>query len=63
MPQDQSSQYLGIFYGFCLVIAIVLKTMGFIAYDMLTAHMGMKMRVSTCFLIYNKVPLRSFTLL
>lgn len=53
---DQSS-HLGTLYGICLVSVAALKTFGFTAYDMLTAHMGMKMRVSTCFLIYNKVPL------
>ncbi|XP_050545467.1 probable multidrug resistance-associated protein lethal(2)03659 isoform X2 [Daktulosphaira vitifoliae] len=45
---------LGLLYGLGLVVTTSLKTFGFTAYDMLTTHMGMKMRVSTCNLIYNK---------
>lgn len=58
---SDESHRLGIFYGIGLVFTVALKTFGFTAYDMLTTHMGMKMRVSTCFLIYNKVPLWSFS--
>ncbi|KAE9539572.1 hypothetical protein AGLY_004824 [Aphis glycines] len=46
IPSDQSS-HLGIVYGICLLGAVAFKTFGFTAYDMLTTHMGMKMRVST----------------
>lgn len=60
IPSDQSS-HLGILYGICLLGTVALKTFGFTAYDMLTTHMGMKMRVSTCFLVYNKVPLWTFS--
>uniref|UniRef100_A0A2S2QB40 Multidrug resistance-associated protein 4 n=1 Tax=Sipha flava TaxID=143950 RepID=A0A2S2QB40_9HEMI len=52
-PSDKSS-HLGIFYGICLLVTTMMKIFSFTAYDMLITHLGMKMRVAMCYLIYNK---------
>lgn len=53
-PSDQSNTPV-ILYGIFLILTCALKTIGFTSYDMLTVEMGMKIRVSVCSVIYNKV--------
>ncbi|XP_050432547.1 probable multidrug resistance-associated protein lethal(2)03659 isoform X2 [Adelges cooleyi] len=45
---------LGKYYAIGLILSTSIRTFGFTAFDMLITHMGMKIRVSTCTLIYNK---------
>lgn len=59
MPSDQSKNEV-ILYGICLMLTSAVKTFGFTAYDMLITHMGMKIRVAMCSVVYNKVSFKYY---
>ncbi|XP_025422003.1 probable multidrug resistance-associated protein lethal(2)03659 isoform X2 [Sipha flava] len=52
--QTNKSSNLGIYYGLCLFGTVMIKNFNFVVYDTISMHLGMKMRVSTSRLIYNK---------
>uniref|UniRef100_A0A2S2NRW0 Putative multidrug resistance-associated protein lethal n=1 Tax=Schizaphis graminum TaxID=13262 RepID=A0A2S2NRW0_SCHGA len=52
---NSSNNSTGIYLLIALVIILLMRLIVFSGYDMIITHLGMKMRIATCNLIYKKV--------
>ncbi|XP_026808487.1 probable multidrug resistance-associated protein lethal(2)03659 isoform X2 [Rhopalosiphum maidis] len=44
----------GIYLAICLIALLLIRSMMYSRYDMIISHMAMKVRIATCYIIYNK---------